>query len=102
MQTSSFVQAVPISLMTLIASVTAILIASVRLVLVSEREMDIQPWYQNKIKNYSHMQYAQLHNRGLDFKPNNLGYEFFNMGMILLNSKQFKPYLQGQDPSQFL
>lgn len=69
---------------------------------VSEREMDIQPWYQNKIKNYSHMQYAQLHKRGLDFKPNNLGYEFFNMGMILLNSKQFKPYLKGQDPHSFI
>lgn len=69
---------------------------------VAEREMDIQPWYQNKIQNYSHMQYAQLHNRGLDFKPNNLGYEFFNMGMILLNSKQFKPYLQGQDPHSFI
>ena len=61
---------------------------------VAEREMDIQPWYKNKIKNYSQMQYGQLSNKGMDFKPNHLGFEFFNMGMILLNSKQFKPYLK--------
>lgn len=69
---------------------------------VAEREMDIQPWYKNKIKNYSQMQYGQLSNKGMDFKPNHLGFEFFNMGMILLNSKQFKPYLKGQDPHSFI
>ena len=69
---------------------------------VCEREMSIQDWYAGKIQNYSHMQYAQLHNRGLDFKPNHLGYEFFNMGMILLNSELFKPYLKGQDPYSFI
>lgn len=69
---------------------------------VAEREMDIQPWYSGKIQNYSAMQYRRLHASGLDFKPNALGYEFFNMGMILLNSKQFKPYLKGQDPHSFL
>ena len=70
---------------------------------VAEREMDIQPWYGGKIQNYSAMQYRHLHGSGQgDFKPNNLGYEFFNMGLILLNSKQFKPYLKGQDPYTFL
>lgn len=69
---------------------------------VAEREMNILPWYENKIQNYSQMQYAQLHNRGLDFKPNKRGYEFFNMGLILLNSKLFKPYLKGQSPYNFL
>ena len=69
---------------------------------VSEREMDIQQWYGDKIVNYSRMQYHQLHQRGLDFKPNRYGYEFFNMGMILLNSKQFKPYLKEQSPHDFL
>lgn len=70
---------------------------------VVEREMDIQSWYKNKIKNYSQMQYRHLHSSGHgDFKPNNLGYEFFNMGLILLNSKLFKPYLKGQDPHSFL
>ena len=69
---------------------------------VAEREMDILPHYSGKIQNYSAMQYRQLHGRGLDFKPNEHGYEFFNMGMILLNSQQFKPYLKGQSPHDFL
>ena len=71
---------------------------------VAEREMDIHTWYENKIRNYSQMQYGKLHNSGdtLDFHPNQLGYEFFNMGMILLNSGLFKPYLKGQDPHTFL
>jgi len=70
---------------------------------VAEREMDIQQWYEGKIQNYSAMQYRHLHGSGQgDFKPTNLGYEFFNMGLILLNSKLFKPYLKGQDPHTFL
>jgi hypothetical protein len=69
---------------------------------VSEREMDIQNWYAKKIQNYSNMQYSQLHKSGLDFKPNKRGYEFFNMGLILLNSELFKPYLKGQSPHDFL
>ena len=71
---------------------------------VSEREMPIQGWYQQKIINYSQMQYAHLHRTaiGVDFKPNKLGYEFFNMGLILLNCQKFKPYLKGQTAKQFI
>lgn len=70
---------------------------------VCEREMDIHPWYVNKIINYSRMQYETLHHHSqIDFKPDRYGYEFFNMGLILLNSKLFKPYLKGQDPHSFL
>lgn len=70
---------------------------------VAEREMDIQDWYANKIINYSRMQYEMLyHHKGIDFKPNRYGYEFFNMGLILLNSELFKPYLKGQDPHSFI
>ena len=70
---------------------------------VAEREMDIQTWYTGKIQNYSAMQYRHLHGSGQgDFVPNHLGFEFFNMGMILLNSQQFKPYLKGQSPHDFL
>ena len=68
---------------------------------VCEREMDIQDWYKKKIINYSQMQYTPLVKK-LDFKPNHLGYEYFNMGMILLNSELFKPYLKGQDPHSFI
>lgn len=69
---------------------------------VSEREMSLQSWYKNKIINYSRMQYTQLHNNQTDFKPNELGFEFFNMGMMLINVEKFKPYLKGQTGKQFI
>jgi len=69
---------------------------------VIEREMPIHDWYKAKIVNYSKMQYGLLHNNKLDFKPNSLGFEFFNMGLMVLNTKQFKPYLKGQTAKEFL
>ena len=68
---------------------------------VAEREMPITKEYKQKIVNYSQMQYRTLHPNP-NFKPNNLGFEFYNMGMILINSKLFKPYLKGQSASQFI
>ena len=68
---------------------------------VFEREMPITLKYEQKIKNYSHMQYSTLQNK-VDFKPNRQGYEFANMGMIVLNCELFKPYLKGQTAKQFL
>lgn len=67
-----------------------------------ERDMPITDMYKAKIRNYSHMQYAILHKRGINFRPNDLGYEFANMGVIVINSKEFKPYLKGQTARQFL
>lgn len=71
---------------------------------VCEREMPITDQYKAKIINYSQMQYANLHKtkENLDFKPNSLGFEFFNMGMILINSEKFIPYLRNQSPKEFL
>lgn len=70
---------------------------------VCEREMRVEQWYKEKLKNYSKMQYHTLHNRnGWDYKPNNLGYEFFNMGLMVLNCEKFKPFLKGQTAKQFL
>ena len=69
---------------------------------VIERDMPIDDWYKRKIINYSQMQYGMLHCNELDFRPNELGFEFCNMGMILLNCQKFKPYLQGQTPKEFL
>ena len=68
---------------------------------VIEREMPIQSWYQQKIKNYSAMQYSNLHNKSLDFSPNNLGYEFYNMGLMVMN-KSITKYLKGQTAHQFI
>ena len=68
---------------------------------VCEREMPITEEYKRKIINYSQMQYRTLHPKP-NFKPNNLGFEFYNMGMILVNSQQFKPFLKGQTAAQFI
>lgn len=67
---------------------------------VVERQMPINQEYKHKITNYSRMQYAAL--QDVDWKWNNLGAEFCNMGVMFINSEQFKPYLNGQTAKQFL
>ena len=70
---------------------------------VIEREMPITDKYKQKIINYSRMQYHSLQNYNVtNFYPDSRGYEFFNMGMIVLNCKNFKPYLNGQSAKQFI
>ena len=69
---------------------------------VFEREMPITDKYKEKIRNYSNMQYGLLHSHKSDFAPNDLGFEFANMGMILINCAKFKPYLKGQTAKQFI
>ena len=59
--------------------------------------MQIQ--WKNKIYNYSRMQYGNL--KSIDWKWNDLGAEFFNMGMMVMNKKISK-YLRGETPSQFI
>jgi len=65
---------------------------------VVEREMPITDQYREKIHNYSRMQYSPIR---LDWKWNNRGGEFFNMGMMLMNKRMAK-YLKGQTPHQFI
>ena len=67
---------------------------------VVEREMPLTDAYKNKIFNYSRMQYLPLKNKA-DFKPNKMGFEFFNMGMMVMN-KSIQRYLNGQTPKQFI
>ena len=38
----------------------------------------------------------------VDWKWNELSAEFYNMGLMVINSKEFLPYLKGQTPKQFL
>jgi len=66
---------------------------------VSEREMPITQQYAAKIKNYSRMQYQPLANKA-NFKPNNLGYEFFNMGLMVMNQSFYNHI--GMPASQWL
>lgn len=66
---------------------------------VVEREMPITPQYKAKIINYSKMQYSTI--RNVDWKWNDAGGEFFNMGMMIVN-KSMEKYLNGETPMQFL
>jgi len=68
---------------------------------VVEREMPILPWYRDKIKNYSQMQYHPLRQEA-DFAPlPNTGYEFFNMGVMLMNNSISK-YLGEDSGKEFI
>ncbi len=66
---------------------------------VMEREMPINEAYKSKIRNYSAMQYQGI--KHIDFKKNHLGYEFANMGVMILNKSVLK-YLKGMTPLQFI
>ena len=66
---------------------------------VVEREMPINQAYKNKIANYSRMQYSTI--QKVDWKWNNLGAEFMNMGIMVMNQK-IQKYLRGETPAQFL
>ena len=67
---------------------------------VAERDLPILPWYKNKIANYSRMQYASLADK-VDFSPNGAGFEFFNMGLMVMN-KSIAKYLKGQSGKEFI
>jgi len=67
---------------------------------VVERDMPITDQYKGKILNYSRMQYSTLHPK-VNFEPNHLGYEFMNMGVMVMN-KSITKYLKGQSPKEFL
>jgi hypothetical protein len=66
---------------------------------VVERDMPITPQYAGKIQNYSRMQYSSI--RNVDWKWNDRGGEFMNMGVMVLN-KRIEKYLNGETPRQFL
>jgi hypothetical protein len=66
---------------------------------VVERDMPITPNYKNKIANYSKMQYGTIKN--VDWKWNEFGAEFMNMGMIVMN-KSISKYMNEETPHQFL
>lgn len=68
---------------------------------VVERDMPITDEYKKKIFQYSAMQYARLSDL-FNSDYNNLGYKFYNMGLIVLNCKKFKPYLKGRPARQFI
>lgn len=68
---------------------------------VLERDMPIQDWYKQKIIGYSQMQYGALHSNKSDFKPNQLGFEFYNMGLMLMN-KSIMNYTKTNNARDFI
>lgn len=68
---------------------------------VVEAHMPITQQHKDKIRNYSHMQYASLVSKTPFIQDPVHGYHFHNMGMMVLN-KRFKDYLDGDSPEQFI
>jgi hypothetical protein len=72
---------------------------------VTECSMPINIHHLAKIKQYSHMQYQQV-GSNMDSDrwkyETSTGFEFYNMGLMLLNTAKLKPYLKGQSPREFL
>lgn len=66
---------------------------------VVEREMPLTRQYRNKITSYSREQYEKL--TDIDWKRDDSGYEFMNMGMMIF-SKDLQKYLRGQTPLEFI
>lgn len=66
---------------------------------VIERMAPILPWYKSKLAGYTRMQYSKLTN--VDWKWNQDGALFYNMGLMLMDKKITK-YLNGQTGKQFI
>lgn len=68
---------------------------------VIERQAPILPWYKDKLKGYTHMQYESLKDHiDWEWAPDT-GALFYNMGMMLMN-KSITKYLKGQTGKQFI
>jgi len=70
---------------------------------VCECDMPVNGAHMIKLKQYSYMQYGQVANKMTGWRFHDAcGLEFFNMGMMLMNTAALKPYLKGQTPRQFI
>lgn len=66
---------------------------------VVERQLPIMDWYKQKLVNYTRMQYQSLNK--IDWKWNESGAEFYNMGLMVMN-KNITKYLRGQSGKEFI
>lgn len=69
---------------------------------VLESSMPINDQYVAKIINYSAMQYRGLSKKGKYREVSKMGYSFYNMGLMLLNSAKFQPFLKGLSPKNWI
>lgn len=68
---------------------------------VIERSAPITPEYTNKLANYTRMQYSMNPLNKLFDWQHPAGADFYNMGIMVLNSS-IQKYLNGETPEQFL
>jgi hypothetical protein len=66
---------------------------------VLERDMPLTPAYAEKVRKHSQGQFSTL--TDVDWKWNEKGAEYFNMGLMLLR-QSIQPYLNGETPEQFI
>ena len=67
---------------------------------VAERELPCAKKYKSKIRKYSKSAFSNL--KDVDWKWGELGAEFYNMGLMVINCAKFKPYLRNQTPKEFI
>ena len=67
---------------------------------VAERDLPCTAKHASKITKYSKAAFGNLVD--VEWQWNDRGAEFYNMGMIVINSAVFTPYLEGQTPAEFL
>jgi hypothetical protein len=67
---------------------------------VAERDLPCTKKHLGKITKYSKSAFGPL--TDVDWRWNDHGAEFYNMGMMVLNTKLFAPFLNGQTPAEFL
>lgn len=67
---------------------------------VVERELPCAKKYKSKIRKYSNSAFSNL--KDVDWRWNDLGAEFYNMGLMVINCRNFLPYLKGQTAKEFL
>ena len=65
---------------------------------VREYDMPLTPDFVSKIKIYSIGQYGMLD----EMEKTDKGIPFYNTGVLVINSKKFKPYLNGDTPEEFV
>ena len=66
---------------------------------VVERQLPIEDWYKQKLVNYTRMQYQSLNK--IDWKWDQSGAEFYNMGLMVMN-KSITKYLRGDSGKEFI
>jgi hypothetical protein len=67
---------------------------------VRECDMPLTPVFQGKVKSYSMKQYGNLKEMVKTQEKGQI--PFFNTGVILFDTKSFKPFLMGDTPEQFV